>query len=528
MNSTGLKTPFTVMVDAYQASMFNQIPEGMSDYQCSQLTHRGQLYPDEKRIISAGLQPFVEWLDNLVITEDDINEAFQFYCTFGASNKAPYSKAFPWPINTFRTIVAQYGGKLPICVTGLPDGTAHYVGEPSVQVWSDQKGMGELVGWVESEILPYMWQCSVVATRGRIRREKFFNLYKKLYPSLSDEDIYMMFNYKFHDFGRRGAANSLLTGYAHLINWLGTDTVDAAYWAQKYLNNNKPFGACSIPAMAHRTVTPWLNEYAAYDNMIELYGDDLVSIVADSYDFYNGCDYLANQAEKIKSKGGVLIVRPDSGDPIDCIIYALKSLDEKFTSTTNNASLKIINGAAIIQGDGVSDEDIFDRIIPAIIKEGYCPSNVAFGMGQHNHKATRNDLDTAYKTCEVLRIDQKGDNIPDHVGVVPVMKASNTQNKMSFPCPVAMNSSDNYMPRLYPISRHDLQIENTGDYVQFYGHDVNTKIYQKKNNIIFDTIRKNANDSWNKLNSTGHLDDNIYPEIKRMQQEYIERTKCQK
>ena len=510
MNPFGSKlhVPFPTEVDAYQAGMYNQIPSGMENFQCSQLTHRKALLPNENRIVSAGLALFIEWLDNVRVTQSDIERAEEFYSTFCASVRPPFSKPYPWPKEIFQTIVDKYNGKIPINVSGLIDGSAHYVGEPSVQVWTDEPGMGEMVGWIESELLPYMWQCSVVATRGRIRKERFHNIYKGLYPQMSDDDIKMLYLYKFHDFGRRGAANSLVTGYAHLINWPGTDTVDAAYFIQTYLNGGRPFGACSIPAMAHRTVTPWPSEFDAYDNMIDLYGDDLVSIVADSYDYNTGATYLANQANKIQKKGGVLVIRPDSGDPIECILYGLNALNERFGSSKNSAELKVLNGAAIIQGDGVSDEDIFDRIIPAVIANGYCPSNVAFGMGQHNHKAQRGDLESAYKTCMV------GDSIS-------VMKASNSQHKMSFPCPVKIITRVNE-PRVQPASIKDLKMENTGDLISFYGQ-IEANTYGKLQILSFDKTLEIAHKSWNRLQSEGpEGNSNIDPYILNLQKEYME------
>lgn len=521
------RIPFPTMVDAYQAGMFNQIPKGMENFQCSQLVHRKPFHENEHRIISAGLQIFADVIESTRITQNDIAEAYEFYKDFRASVGG--LTEYPWPMQMFQQIVDEYDGRLPIVITGLPDGFAHYVGEPSVQIWTDAPGMGELVGWIESELLPYIWTTSVVATRGRIRKDKFFKIYREIYPSItSDIDLQNIFLYKFHDFGRRGGANSMLTGYAHLINWPGTDTCDSAYYVKKYLNNNEHFGACSIPAMAHRTVTPWVSEYEAYDNMIKLYGDDLVSIVADSYDFYNGCDYLASKANLFKKKGGVLIVRPDSGDPLDCIIYALNRLDEKFGSTTQDVGLKIINGAAVIQGDGVSDEDIFERLIPEIIAHGYCPSNVAFGMGQHNHKALRSDLETAYKTCCVGndKFDRdlilSNDNLDDDF-TVPVMKGANSAFKRSYPTPVAFDhlvTLDNRFAsksRIQSIGYRQLNSNDIGIFHEYYN-------YKKEitSRVKFSETQKYAFETWNSLDNQAPKNcGNISQIILRQQERYM-------
>jgi nicotinamide phosphoribosyltransferase len=59
---------------------------------------------------------------------------------------------------------------------------------------------------------------------------------------------------RLHDFGFRGCCTveqSVLGGCAHLLNFEGTDTMSAAYYAQFHLNGGQPVGM-SIPATEHR------------------------------------------------------------------------------------------------------------------------------------------------------------------------------------------------------------------------------------------------------------------------------------
>lgn len=152
-------------VDAYQAGHFLLIPKGMEDFQCSQNTFRKPLIDTEHRIISAGLRMFVEEFLRNPITKYDIEEADWMYSDFHADVRPPFSRAYPWPKDLFTKVVNEHEGILPIVVTGLMDGQAHFVGEPNVQVWTNVPGMGELVGWIESSLLPYLWTMSTVATR---------------------------------------------------------------------------------------------------------------------------------------------------------------------------------------------------------------------------------------------------------------------------------------------------------------------------------------------------------------------------
>ena len=503
------KTPEPLNVDAYQAGHFEMIPDGMEDFQCSQSIYRKTLAKGDMRLISAGMAPFVKLELEKRITKEDIEEADWFYKDFHAP-----ATQYPYPKKIFERIVNEFDGKMPLCIMGLPDGQAHYVGEPHAQVWTDVEGMGELVGWIESTMLPYLWVSAVVATRGRIRKEKMGEVYQHCYPTVGPKDIDNMIAYKFHDFGRRGAANSQITGIAHLINWLGTDTMDAAYAATKYLNNGAKFGACSIVAAAHRSITPWPKEAAAYQRMVDKYKGSFFSVVADSYNYENGMRMLAGHADVVKAAGGFLVGRPDSGDPTECIIKGLEILASKFgIAKTNPLGGKIVQNAGIIQGDGVSDEKIFNEIYPAIIKAGWCPSNVAFGMGEHNHKAVRSEIECGYKTCLVG--DGKG-------GYRSVMKGSESLFKRSIPTPVIIDTYNNSVTgkignhRVGIATVKQLRAGNTGDLkVYFDGRPNGLPVFKES----FADTRKRAFESWNKLSP--FTEDTFDPEIRKMQEEYM-------
>ena len=63
---------------------------------------------------------------------------------------------------------------------------------------------------------------------------------------------------RLHDFGFRGCTcveQSVIGGCAHLLNFDGSDTMSAGYYAQFMLNDGRPV-AQSIPASEHRCVTP--------------------------------------------------------------------------------------------------------------------------------------------------------------------------------------------------------------------------------------------------------------------------------
>ena len=92
------------------------------------------------------------------------------------------------------------------------------------------------------------------------------------------------------------------------------------------LNHGRPVG-CSIPATEHSVMTAWPTEQAAMLNMVLHFGDGNFSIVMDSYDYANALDVvLPSVAPAMKGKKGYMVLRPDSGDPVEAVMMVRASL----------------------------------------------------------------------------------------------------------------------------------------------------------------------------------------------------------
>ena len=194
-------------------------------------------------------------------------------------------------------------------------------------------------------------------------------------------------DFKLHDFGARGVSSlesAALGGMAHLINFMGTDTVSGIMGAMEYYDAD--VCGLSIPAMEHSTVTSWgrPNEAAAYRNMLQKYAKpgSLVAFVSDSYDIFNACDKIWGEElkQEVIDSGATVVVRPDSGDPVDVVITCLRILDKHFGHTVNDKGFKVLNNVRIIQGDGINHEMI-RAILTIMHMNGYSSDNIAFGQG---------------------------------------------------------------------------------------------------------------------------------------------------
>lgn len=192
--------------------------------------------------------------------------------------------------------------------------------------------------------------------------------------------------YKMQDFGARGVSSlesAGIGGAAHLVNFMGTDTVEALLYARRYYGAD--MAGFSIPAMEHSTVTSWGREHEvdSYRNMVEknLKPGGLAAAVSDSYDIYEACRLWGTELKQdVIDSGGVLVVRPDSGEPWEVVLNCVQILNEHFGSVINAKGYKVLNYVRVIQGDGINIKSI-TQILEALKTHGYSADNVAFGQG---------------------------------------------------------------------------------------------------------------------------------------------------
>ena len=138
--------------------------------------------------------------------------------------------------------------------------------------------------------------------------------------------------------------------------------------------------------------------------MLESYPTGLVACVSDSFNIYEACEKLwgTELKDEILGRDGVLVIRPDSGDPCTVILKCLEILYTQFGGTVNEQGFKVLDPhVRMIQGDGVSYESIAE-ILKAVKAAGFSADNLGFGSG--GALLQRLDRDTqkcAFKCCEI-------------------------------------------------------------------------------------------------------------------------------
>jgi nicotinamide phosphoribosyltransferase len=100
--------------------------------------------------------------------------------------------------------------------------------------------------------------------------------------------------------------------------------MSAGFYAQYKLNNGVPVGF-SIPATEHSIMTAHSTETKALSRLLEKYGSGVCACVMDSYDYAVALEKVLPSLAKLKvEKGGFLVLRPDSGDPVEVVLMALR------------------------------------------------------------------------------------------------------------------------------------------------------------------------------------------------------------
>jgi len=265
--------------------------------------------------------------------------------------------------------------------------------------------------WVASyfeTVLMRVWYPITVASQSYYIKKMI-----KFYLDMSADDTASEINFKLHDFGSRGVSSKEsagIGGLAHLVNFMGTDTMQALLVGKKYYN--APMAGFSIPAGEHSTFSSWGrdNEIDAYRNMLKQFGGKfpLIAVVSDTWNIYNACEHIWGEElkQEVIESGSTIVIRPDSGEPRKVVIECLKLLKEKFGTTLNSKGFMVLNNVRLIQGDGVNPNSIHD-ILEDMVAWGFSTSNIAFGMGGALlQKVDRDTFKMAYK-CSSATIDGK-------------------------------------------------------------------------------------------------------------------------
>ena len=215
------------------------------------------------------------------------------------------------------------------------------------------------------------------------------------------------------------------SGLGHLTSFSGTDSLPAIYGARKYYGA-EGFVAGSVPATEHSVMCAGgkEDEESTFRRLLETYPKGILSVVSDTWDLWRVCtQHVVALKEEILARDGKLVIRPDSGDPVDILcgreerlsdapgeyktpaeIGVIELLWDVFGGTVNKQGYKVLDPhIGAIYGDSITIERA-DEICRRLEAKGFASTNVVLGIGSFTYQFnTRDTFGFAMKAtyCEI-------------------------------------------------------------------------------------------------------------------------------
>jgi len=379
--------------DSYKLSHFAQYPPG-TEHVFSYIEARGGSAPDTPgHTVFFGLQILLKETLCRPVAADSLAYAAELAAAHG----------LPFNVAGWQHIVQRHGGRLPVRIRAVPEGSV----VPTGQVLATVENTDPACAWLTSHLetlLLRLWYPTTVATFSHATKA---TLARALRETGGDAALAGL-PFKLHDFGARGVSSyesALIGGLAHLVNFQGTDTLAALLGARLYYQ--EPMAGFSIPAAEHSTITAWGRdgEAEAYRRMLDLYARPgaLLAVVSDSYDLEHAVAALWGGAlrEQVIASGATVVIRPDSGHPPTVVLKTVQQLAAAFGTQDTAQGYRLLNHVRVIQGDGITRASI-GAILETLQRHGFAADNVAFGQGGALLQAVhRDDLGFAMKASAV-------------------------------------------------------------------------------------------------------------------------------
>lgn len=312
-------------------------------------------------------------------------------------------------------------GYLPLDIKALPEGSFVPCGVPCLTITNTQPNFAWLVNYIETLMSCELWiACTSATTSYQYRQilDKYADI------SIDKKDKWFV-DYQAHDFSMRGMGSletAILSGMGHLQFFKGTDTIPATLGMKKYYEKDlSTAGYSSVPATEHSVMCAGgkENERETYRRLIcDIYPKGIVSIVSDTWDLWNVLtNILPSLKDEILARDGKVVIRPDSGNPVDIICGTsikrkseingegfiqkipqtneekgvIELLWETFGGYINEKGYKVLNPKiGAIYGDSITLERC-EEICKRLLAKGFSTQNIVFGVGSYSYQYCTRD-----------------------------------------------------------------------------------------------------------------------------------------
>lgn len=297
-------------------------------------------------------------------------------------------------------------GYIPMVIKSLPEGASVPVRVPMFTMYNTLPEFFWLTNYFETLVSAVIWQPCTSATIARQYRQ----ILDKYAAQTSSVPAFV--DWQGHDFSMRGMGGieaALISASGHLLSFTGTDTIPAIDFLEKYYNansDNELIGG-SVAATEHSVMCMGTleDELGTFKRLItEVYPKGIVSIVSDTWDLWKVLtEYLPKLKNEIATREGKVVIRPDSGDPVDIICGnpngknenekkgVIELLWDTFGGSVNDKGFKeLIPQIGAIYGDSITLERA-TQICERLKAKGFASTNVVLGIGSYTYQYNTRD-----------------------------------------------------------------------------------------------------------------------------------------
>ena len=222
-------------------------------------------------------------------------------------------------------------GYLPIRVKSLPEGIETDPNIPHMTFVNTVDGFGWLTLYLETIISSLAWKPTTSATIALQFRRRVVEWVMK-----TDINNMWLVDFLCHDFSARGLSpwDMLSSGLGHATSFRGSDTIVVIPAARYFYNEPEDEVAInSVNASEHSVSTTKIftvGEEQMIADWLEIFKTGILSIVSDTFDLWKLItEYLVKNKDGIMARDGKLVIRPDSGNPVDIICGSAIIIDFK-------------------------------------------------------------------------------------------------------------------------------------------------------------------------------------------------------
>lgn len=341
-------------------------------------------------------------------------------------------------------------GYLPLEVKALPEGTFVPYGVPVLTIVNTKPEFFWLTNFLETLISNMLWMPMTAATTA-------YN-YKKILSKAcveTDKEAIGFVDFQGHNFGMRGMAGidaTIYAGLGHATSFKGDDSLPTISAARKYYDA-KGFVVGSVNATEHSVMCAGTkgDEIGTFRYLMKQFPEGILSIVSDTWDLWKVItEYLPQLKEEILARDGKIVIRPDSGDPVDIICGkqeliknatledgtlvrdshpkykgVIELLWDLFGGTINEQGYKVLDPhIGAIYGDSITPSRA-KEICKRLEAKGFASTNIVLGIGSFTYQfVTRDTHGFAMKAtyCEV-KVKSTGRNFEDsHIEAREIFK----------------------------------------------------------------------------------------------------------